>query len=186
MMSAKISTLIFFLPLFIFHFLSQPNPTNSQQPILYDIYPFIRVYKNDTIQRFIGQDMPSPTDPTAKVHSKDITFSQKYNLSARIYLLAQTTYRPRKIPLLIYFHGGGFFTESAFFPSYHNHLNRLVAKSRVLAVSVNYRLAPENPLPINYHDSWLALKWSFSHSKGTGPEPWLTKYADFGNVYLGR
>ncbi|KAL3618819.1 hypothetical protein CASFOL_037342 [Castilleja foliolosa] len=169
MMSAKISTLIFFLPLFIFPFLSQPNPTNSQQPILYDIYPFIRVYKNVTIQRFIGQDFapPSPTDPTAEVNSKDITFSQKYNLSARIYLPAQTTYKPRKIPLLIYFHGGGFFTEFAFSPSYHNHLNRLVAKARVLAVSVNYRLAPENPLPIAYQDSWL------------------TEYADFGNVYLG-
>ncbi|KAL3652249.1 hypothetical protein CASFOL_001930 [Castilleja foliolosa] len=79
MMSAKISTLIFFLPLFSFPFLSQPNPTNSQQPILYDIYPFIRVYKNGTIQRLIGQDFapPSPTDPTAEVHSKDITFSQK-------------------------------------------------------------------------------------------------------------
>ncbi|KAL3618821.1 hypothetical protein CASFOL_037344 [Castilleja foliolosa] len=170
MMFAKISTLIFFLPLFIFPFLSQPNPTNSQQPILNEIYPFIRVYKNGRIQRFIGQDFapPSPTDPTAEVHSKDITFSQKYNLSARIYLPAQTTYKPRKIPLLIYFHGGRFFTGSAFSPSYNNHLNRLVAKASVLAVSVNYRLALENPLPI-----------------GTGPEPWLTKYADFGNVYMG-
>ncbi|KAL3652252.1 hypothetical protein CASFOL_001933 [Castilleja foliolosa] len=145
------------------------------------------VYKNGTIQIFIGQDFASqsPTDLTAEVHSKDITFSQKYNLSARIYLPAQTTYKPRKIPLLIYFHGGGFFTKSAFSSSYHNHLNRLVAKARVLAVSVNYILAPEKPLPIAYQYSWLALKWSFSHSKGNGPEPWLTKYADFGNVYLG-
>ncbi|GFP91127.1 probable carboxylesterase 1 [Phtheirospermum japonicum] len=190
MMSAKISTLIFFLTLFILSSLSQPNPTNSTQPILYDIYPFIRVYKNGTIQRFIGQDFvpPSPTDPTGEVHSKDIRFSEKYNLSARIYLPAKNlnpAHKPRRLPLLIYFHGGGFFTETAFSATYHNHLNTLVAKAKVVAVSVNYRLAPENPLPIAYQDSWLALKWSFSHYKGNGTEPWLTKYANFGNVYLG-
>ncbi|KAK6143534.1 hypothetical protein DH2020_023882 [Rehmannia glutinosa] len=188
MLSAKISSLIFF-SIFTFHSLSEAiSPTNSTEPILYDIYPFIRVYKNGTIQRFIGQDFaPASTDPTSGVHSKDVKFSENHNISARLYLPKIKNPNPaQKLPLLIYFHGGGFFTESAFSPTYHHHLNSLVAKAKVIAVSVNYRLAPENPLPIAYQDSWLALKWTFSHSKGgKGKEPWLGNYADFGRVYLG-
>ncbi|KAK6120974.1 hypothetical protein DH2020_045284 [Rehmannia glutinosa] len=188
MLSAKISSLIFF-SIFTLHSLSEAiSPTNSTEPILYDIYPFIRVYKNGTIQRFIGQDFaPASTDPTAGVHSKDVEFSENHNLSARLYLPKIKSPNPaQKLPLLIYFHGGGFFTESAFSPTYHHHLNSLVAKAKVIAVSVNYRLAPENPLPIAYQDSWLALKWTFSHSKGgKGKDPWLRNYADFGRVYLG-
>ncbi|PIN12326.1 Arylacetamide deacetylase [Handroanthus impetiginosus] len=174
----KISALILF-QILLLHSLSQASE------ILYDIYPFIRVYKNGTIQRFIGQGYAPPsTDPSIKVHSKDIKFSRNLNLSARFYL-PRYPISPHKLPLLIYFHGGGFFTESAFSPTYHNYLNSLVAKARVIAVSVNYRLAPEYPLPIAYEDSWLALKWTFSHFKGNGNEPWLKKYADFGHVYLG-
>ncbi|KAK4424187.1 putative carboxylesterase 12 [Sesamum alatum] len=161
------------------------SPTNSNSDILYDIYPFIRVYKNGRIQRFIGQDFaPAGLDPKTGVHSKDVKFATKLNISARLYLPRNAS-PAHKLPLLLYFHGGGFFTESAFSPTYHRHLNSLVARARVIAISVNYRLAPEHLLPIAYQDSWLALKWSFSHLRGNGKEPWLRKYADFGHVYLG-
>ncbi|KAG8364270.1 hypothetical protein BUALT_Bualt19G0110800 [Buddleja alternifolia] len=181
MFSCKISTLILFT-IFISHLHVQ---TSATQSILYDIYPFIRVYKNGTIQRFIGQDTVPPSfDPTTGVQSKDVKFAPNLNLTARIYLPRYAN-PAHKIPLLVYYHGGGFFTESAFSSTYHNHLNLLVAKANVIAVSINYRLAPENPLPIAYEDSWLALNWTFSHFKGSGNEKWLKKYADFGHVYLG-
>ncbi|KAI3448098.1 hypothetical protein Pfo_004763 [Paulownia fortunei] len=186
MLSGKISSL-FLLAIFAFHSLSEAIiPTsNSSEAILYDIYPFIRVYKNGRIQRFIGQDFaPASTDPTTGVHSKDVKLAKNFNLSARLYL-PKNANPAHKLPLLVYFHGGGFFTESAFSPTYHNHLNSLVAKAKVVAVSVNYRLAPEYLLPTAYQDSWLALKWTFSHFKGTGTEAWLNKYADFGHVFLG-
>ncbi|KAK9138033.1 hypothetical protein Sjap_008627 [Stephania japonica] len=62
---------------------------------------------------------------------------------------------------------------------YHLHLY-------VVAVSVDYRLAPEHPLPIAYHDSWAALQWARSHStgRGPGPEPWLNDHVDFDRVNL--
>ncbi|KAL0348362.1 UNVERIFIED_CONTAM: putative carboxylesterase 2 [Sesamum angustifolium] len=189
MLSAKVSS-PFFLIIFLL-FRCSFSLTNSTSDILYDIYPFIRVFKNGTIQRFIGQDFaPAGLDPTTGVHSKDaiVSASNYFNLSARIYLpRAAAATRAHKLPLLVYFHGGGFFTESAFSPTYHRHLNSLVARARVVAVSVNYRLAPEHLLPIAYQDSWLALKWTFTHSRGNnaGQEPWLRKYADFRRVYLG-
>ncbi|KAL2460230.1 putative carboxylesterase [Abeliophyllum distichum] len=151
--------------------------------ILYEVYPFIRVYQNGTIHRFIGTErVPASFDPTTGVKSKDIQISPELNLLARFYIPENASH---KLPLLIYIHGGGFFTESAFSPTYHRHLNSLVAKANVIALSIEYRLAPENPLPITYEDSWIALKWAVSHSKGNGHEVWLNNYADFGRVYLG-
>ncbi|PKI69763.1 hypothetical protein CRG98_009919 [Punica granatum] len=54
--------------------------------------------------------------------------------------------------------------------------NALVAEAaKVVAVSVNYRKAPENPIPVAYEDSWATLHWAFSHSGGTGPDNWLNR-----------
>ncbi|KAI3446009.1 hypothetical protein Pfo_002674 [Paulownia fortunei] len=177
----KISFLHFLL---MFHLLSVTVATSSSA-ILYEIYPFIRVYKDGRVERLSGTEtVPASVDPTTGVESKDINIAPKLNVSARLFLPKNAT-PTYKLPLLVYFHGGGFFTESAFSPTYHNHLNSLVAKANVVAVSVNYRLAPEHPLPIGYQDSWLALKWVFSHFKGNGSDSWLKNYVDFGHVYLG-
>ncbi|KAH6813391.1 alpha/beta-Hydrolases superfamily protein [Perilla frutescens var. frutescens] len=181
MLPCKGLSLIFLPLIFTLHSI----PTISTDPILYDIYPFIRVYKNGTIQRFIGQDFAPPsTDPSTAVRSKDVKFSPQLNLTARLYLPTNSA-AGRKLPLLIYFHGGGFFTESAFSPTYHHHLTSLVARAQIVAVSVNYRLAPEHLLPTAYQDSWVALKWTFSHYGGKGSEPWLNSYANFEYLYLG-
>ncbi|KAL2254661.1 UNVERIFIED_CONTAM: 2-hydroxyisoflavanone dehydratase [Sesamum indicum] len=171
--------------LLILHFLTTTAAASSSA-VLYDIYPFIRVYKDGTVKRFIGTEVvPASVDPTTGVRSKDVVITApELHISARLYLPKYAT-STHKLPLLVYFHGGAFFTESAFSPLYHNHLNSIVAKANVVAVSVNYRLAPEHPLPIGYQDSWHALKWVFSHSDGNGNETWLKNYADFMHVYLG-
>ncbi|KAG6389303.1 hypothetical protein SASPL_150770 [Salvia splendens] len=101
-----------------------------------------------------------------------------YQLSARIYLPPNAD-PTKKLPLLVYYHGGGFIVESTFSPLYHKHLNHLVTQANVVAVSVNYRLAPEFPLPIAFEDSWRALKWI-----AEGKEEWIKEYADLKCVYL--
>ncbi|KAK4437863.1 2-hydroxyisoflavanone dehydratase [Sesamum alatum] len=172
--------------LLILHFLTTTVATNSSA-ILYDVYPYIRVYKDGRVERLLGTEVvPASVDPTTGVRSKDvvITAPELLHISARLYLPKNST-STHKLPLLVYFHGGAFFTESAFSPTYHNHLNSIVSKANVVAVSVNYRLAPEHPLPIGYQDSWHALKWVLSHSKGNGDETWLKNYVDFMRVYLG-
>jgi A/G-specific adenine glycosylase len=74
---------------------------------------------------------------------------------------------------------------SAFGEKFGHFLSSLVLKAKVIAVSVEYRLAPEHPLPIAYHDSLAALHWIASHSNGQGPEAWLNEYADLDRVFLG-
>ncbi|KAL6348049.1 hypothetical protein AAG906_037778 [Vitis piasezkii] len=66
----------------------------------------------------------------------------------------------------------------------HNYLTSLVAAANLIAVSVDYRLAPEHPLPIAYDDSWAALQWISSHANGSGPEPLFNNHVDFGRVFL--
>lgn len=134
--------------------------------ILHDFHPMIRVYKDGKVERFVGIDIvPASVDSETGVQSKDIQISPEFDISARLYLPG-TANPGRKLPLLVYFHGGGFVVDSPFSPLHHNHMNSLVAEANVVAVSVGYRLAPEHPLPIAYEDSWLALKWVASQSTG--------------------
>ncbi|KAL1534659.1 putative carboxylesterase 2 [Salvia divinorum] len=148
--------------------------------ILHDFSPMLRVYKNGRLERLTGEDVVPPSlDPVTGVQSKDVEIAPEINLSARIYLPPNAD-RTKKLPLLVYYHGGGFVIESAFSPLYQKHLNHLVAQANVVAVSVNYRLAPEFPLPIAFEDSWRALKWS-----AEGRDEWIDEFADLKRVYLG-
>ncbi|XP_057788485.1 probable carboxylesterase 2 [Salvia miltiorrhiza] len=148
--------------------------------ILHDFFPLLRVYKNGRIERLMGQEtVPPSLDPATGVQSKDVDIAPEINLSARIYLPPNAD-RSKKLPLLVYYHGGAFIIESAFSAQYQKHLNHLVAQANVVAVSVNYRLAPESPLPAAFEDSWRALNWS-----AEGKEEWIKEFADLNRVYLG-
>ncbi|KAJ4844766.1 hypothetical protein Tsubulata_003468 [Turnera subulata] len=155
----------------------------SENEIAKELLPLLRVYKDGRVDRLMGEDIVPPGDPKGVVLSKDVLYSPEANLSSRLYL-PKNTNPGQKLPLLIYIHGGGFCIESAFSPTYHNHLNFLVPEANVIAVSVEYRRAPENILPAAYDDSWAAIKWAASHVNGNGPEEWLNSHADFDKVFV--
>ncbi|KAI6677910.1 hypothetical protein NL676_038706 [Syzygium grande] len=90
----------------------------------------------------------------------------------------------QKLPVLLYFHGGGILFETARSPTYHNHLNAPVAEANVIAISVDYRRALEHPLPAAYDDSWTTLTWVASHSARNEPEEWLNSHANLKKVFM--
>ncbi|VVA26672.1 PREDICTED: probable carboxylesterase [Prunus dulcis] len=156
-----------------------------------DFSPLVKIYVNGTIERLIGKSsVPPSLDPKTGVQSKDVAISRRRGISARLYLPnsvtnSTTNSTQSKLPLLVYFHGGGFCVEHASSPTYHNYLNSLVTAANVVAVSVDYRLAPEHPLPIAYQDSWAALNWVSSHfGGGNRSEEWLSRYADPQRVFF--
>ncbi|XWS39971.1 hypothetical protein CRYUN_Cryun18bG0100200 [Craigia yunnanensis] len=145
-------------------------------------FPMFRVYTDGRIERLRQTEtIPPSNDPQTGVQSKDT--SPESCLSTRLFL-PKITNPTAKIPLVIYIHGGAFCIESPFSPTYHNYLTSLVNKANVIAVSVQYRKAPEHLLPIAYDDAWAAIKWVASHANRDGPEPWINDHADFERVFF--
>ncbi|XP_031123429.1 probable carboxylesterase 18 [Ipomoea triloba] len=65
----------------------------------------------------------------------------------------------KSLPLIVYFHGGGFTSLSPDLKAYHNLCCRFAAAVPAIVASVNYRLAPENRYPCAYDDCFDALKF---------------------------
>ncbi|MCE5167030.1 hypothetical protein HAX54_034146 [Datura stramonium] len=150
-----------------------------------------RIYKDGRVERLYDRNglmyvPPSLDDPHTGVSSKDVTISP--HVSARIYLPKNTTTITQKLPIIVYYHGGALVLGSAFFNAYQRYLNILVSESNAIAISVEYRLAPEHDVPTIYEDSWTALQWVASHAsnKFTSPneDPWLKNYGDFSRLSI--
>uniref|UniRef100_A0A803LE32 Alpha/beta hydrolase fold-3 domain-containing protein n=1 Tax=Chenopodium quinoa TaxID=63459 RepID=A0A803LE32_CHEQI len=132
-------------------------------------------------------------DPITGVQTKDIVISNDPAITGRIFLpkmddTGDDTGDPKSkkgLQLFVHFHGGSFCTGSAFSPITKEFLTQLVSRAQVIAITVNFRLAPEYPLPIAYDDCWAAFKWVASHANGNGSEPWLNEYVDFNRVFVG-
>lgn len=160
--------------------------SSSEIEIAHEYLPYFRAYKDGRVERFFGSDIvPASIDShqDGVISTKDVTIEPETGVSARIFI-PSSVQPTQKLPLVVYFHGGGFFMGSPFCSEYHNYVSTLVSKANAIAVSVDYRLAPEHLIPTAYEDSWAALKWVASHSSGEGPESWLKDYADFQRVFL--
>jgi acetyl esterase len=67
------------------------------------------------------------------------------------------------LPLTIYAHGGSFISGSL--DEYDNVCRKLSKNSNSIVVSVNYRLAPENPFPAGLNDVYNVLQWVYKNAK---------------------
>ncbi|CAN4093003.1 unnamed protein product [Withania somnifera] len=161
--------------------------------VLKEVEDYFRLYKSGHVERFYDvhgsfYTPPSPENPTFGAFSKDVTISP--HVSARLYLPENTT-RSQKLPVLVYYHGGGLCIESAFFTWIHRYVNSLASELNVVAVSVDYRLAPEVDVPVIYQDCWTALQWVATHAEENSlttstnnKDLWLTDFGDFSKVFL--
>ena len=83
-------------------------------------------------------------------------------------------YRPVKaaggpLPVLVYFHGGGFVLCDL--DSHDSCCRRLSNDVGAVVVSVDYRLAPEDPFPAAVDDAWAAVRWVSLHAADIGGDP---------------
>ena len=69
-------------------------------------------------------------------------------------------------PCLIYLHGGGFVLAAA---GYHyKNAMRYAKEVGCKVVFVNYRLAPQNPHPVFFEDSYAAMCWVYDNADDLG------------------
>lgn len=150
--------------------------------VTHEFPPYFRVYKDGRIERFKKfTPVPVTVEPKTGVEIRDVTISPE--IGARIFK-PKIDGPDQKLPLVVHYHGGAFCVGSPFDATTLVFLSSLASEARVIALSVDYRLAPEHKLPIAYDDSWSAFQWISTHSNGNGPNPWLNKYADFDRVFL--
>ncbi|WP_066709633.1 alpha/beta hydrolase [Curvibacter delicatus] len=93
-----------------------------------------------------------PPHKLARVEELAIPVRDDQSIPARLYAPSRDA-----LPLLVYFHGGGFTVGSvATHDSLCRHLSHL---AQCAVVSVDYRLAPEHKFPTAVHDAWDAVQW---------------------------
>ncbi|KAF8034169.1 hypothetical protein BT93_C0446 [Corymbia citriodora subsp. variegata] len=137
--------------------------SGASEEVAHDFRPFFRVFKDGRVEKYKLFDqikpVPAGLDPETGIETKDVVLSPETGVSARVFVRKTDGGPDRKLPLLVHYHGGGFCAGSPFDTASKGFLSTMVSRANVIAISIDYRLAPENPLPIAYEDSFEALKW---------------------------
>jgi acetyl esterase len=87
------------------------------------------------------------------------------NITVRVYTPRSTSH----LPILVFFHGGGFVAGSL--DTHDKPLRSVANRCECIVVSVAYRLAPENKYPAAPEDAYAATKWVAEHAANIGGDP---------------
>ena len=102
-----------------------------------------------------------PKHALVRIENLQIPARDGHVMAARLYAPSA-----EKLPVLLYFHGGGFTVGSI---ATHDALCRQLSFLAGCAVlSLDYRLAPEHKFPVAAHDAWDALCWLADHGARLG------------------
>lgn len=100
----------------------------------------------DPLDRVVDSVVPGPAGP----------------VPVRIYAASHDT----GLPVIVFFHGGGWVLSSV--DGHDSLARRLAARTGMLVVSVDYRLAPEFPFPAPHDDCWAVTTWLAEHAAEWG------------------
>ncbi len=80
-------------------------------------------------------------------------------ISVRIY----TPEDGEKLPIIIYSHGGSWISGNL--DTHDNICRKLSQNTKAIVISVDYRLAPENPFPDGLNDVYNTLQWTYNNAE---------------------
>lgn len=85
--------------------------------------------------------------------------------------VAVRIYRPRagRLPACVFYHGGGFVIGTL--DGYDGVCSELARRADCVVVSVDYRLAPEDPFPAAVDDATAAFEWVDARADALGVDP---------------
>ncbi|KAM0940202.1 putative carboxylesterase [Dioscorea sansibarensis] len=190
-----------------------PSQITSSQPLLVDLSPYkmnekprsypslplktrLTVYLLSTVtdsacrsdgtanRRLLSLfDFRSSPNPrySSGVRTADITVNPSRNLWFRLFVPSSPS--GQRLPVIVFFHGGGFAFLSASAFAYDAVCRRFARKLPAIIISVNYRLSPEHRHPAPYIDGLDTLR--FLDSSGLdGSDADASAIADLSNVFL--
>lgn len=107
-----------------------------------------------------------PTERTEMASVEDLLIEGRNGpLAARFY---RPSTRP-DLPLVVFFHGGGFVLCSL--DTHDNFCRAIAAAGDCALLSVDYRLAPEQPFPAAFEDACDGLEWAAANAASLGCDP---------------
>ena len=120
-----------------------------------------------SIQRLrkIFNNVDSTEIITSGYTREDKTVKAKDGYSIPISIFKSDNTMPNA-PILYFIHGGGFFAGSTDVVA--EALKLFVTTTNMIAVGVDYRLAPENPYPTGHEDCYTVLKWLGDNAEKIG------------------
>lgn len=118
----------------------------------------------DGLRKMFGEIKSIPiVEKNIDIINEHVEASDGYKIPVRIY---KSENMKENAPVLYFIHGGGFFGGS---PDVVEELVKLIVENTdILAFSVDYRLAPENPYPTGHEDCYSVLKWIYNNVESLG------------------
>jgi len=113
---------------------------------------------------FIGQTMAPRLGPMHAITERTLALEH-----ARLRMRCYWPVPGKKLPALVYYHGGGFTIGSI--TSHDPVCRHLALATGCLVLSVDYRLAPEHPFPGPVDDCVAAFRWVADHAAELGADP---------------
>ncbi len=107
---------------------------------------------------------PPAEDPRVGTEDRTIPGPDGNEIPVRIYRPTAANTAPA--PGLVFFHGGAFYMGDL--DTEHNNCLRATGDTGCVTVSVDYRLAPENPFPAGVDDCFAALEWTAASAAELG------------------
>lgn len=140
---------------------------NPELKPMFSIMPASRIFENLEETRNSMQELvlsSATTDESVSISNRFITGSEGApDVRIRIY---KPIIKDKVLPGLLWIHGGGYVLGT---PEMNDDLcQRYVTEANCVVVSVDYRLAPENPYPAAIEDCYAALKWFSEHAEEFG------------------
>ncbi|VAI91173.1 probable carboxylesterase 15 [Triticum dicoccoides] len=161
------------------------DPT-AQPYVVEDCRGVLQLLSDGTVVRSAA--LPFPVDGNVayndhgRVEWKDAVYDAGLGLGLRMYKpTTNAGEEGKKLPVLVYFHGGGFCIGSCTWPNFHAGCLRLAAELPAVVISFDYRLAPEHRLPAAHEDAAAALLWMQNQ---LALDPWLADAADPCKVFV--
>nr|CAB3472140.1 unnamed protein product [Digitaria exilis] len=161
--------------------------------VVEDFFGVVRLLSDGSVLR--GDEsilMPvGPFPDIPGVQWKDAVYDAARGLRVRLYRPSSSPVAAgeegSKLPVLVYFHGGGYCIGANDQPMFHSICQRFAAELPAVVLSVQYRLAPEHRLPAAIDDAATFFSWLRAQAAALGAggaEPWLAESADFSSTFV--
>jgi acetyl esterase len=129
-----------------------PHPATDP----FDVPESRTLLRHEASQEWIRRTKPGPRLPS--VRDEQATSRNGRAIPVRIY-------HPKAagtLPLLVYYHGGGWLFGHV--DTVDRTMRRLADEAQVIIISVDYRLAPEDPYPAAWDDAEDAFGWAVANA----------------------